>query len=360
MLLELVQPIERRRCDLLGRSSAARCAASRLRTAGSTCSGPIASNSGRRRPRDQRVAVRVSARSLMRGAAPSAMGRPAQSSRLRRRRATTCTVPHANRRAVGGEVRNVRSDRPRRRQRRARRARSARRNTARGSPCSSRAGSAAHASMSAACRRKSCGTRPSSRARSSMRGTMGSTSPSRGHDWAALKRGRDAYVQRLNGIYQRNLDRKAIVTIRSAARFAGPSEIVDANGDAYAAEHIVIATGGYPIVPPLPGAELGITSDGFFELERLPAASRDRRQRLRRRRVRRRVQRARRGDGAVRARRAIAARVRFAARRAAREADARGRHRDRDPGLPRAARGAPGDIEARDAGRARNSRGSRR
>jgi glutathione reductase (NADPH) len=91
-----------------------------------------------------------------------------------------------------------------------------------------------------------------------------------GHDWARLKAGRDAYVQRLNGIYQRNLDRKAIATIRSAARFSGPREIVDANGDAYAAEHVVIATGGYPIVPPLPGAELGITSDGFFDLEHRP------------------------------------------------------------------------------------------
>ena len=91
-----------------------------------------------------------------------------------------------------------------------------------------------------------------------------------GHDWARLKAGRDAYVQRLNGIYQRNLDRKAIVTIHSAGRFSRPREIVDANGETYAAEHVVIATGGHPFVPPLPGAELGITSDGFFELEHRP------------------------------------------------------------------------------------------
>jgi glutathione reductase (NADPH) len=91
-----------------------------------------------------------------------------------------------------------------------------------------------------------------------------------GHDWARLKSGRDAYVQRLNGIYQRNLDRKGIATIHSAARFSGPRAIVDANGDAYAAEHVVIATGGYPVVPSLPGAELGITSDGFFDLEQRP------------------------------------------------------------------------------------------
>jgi len=91
-----------------------------------------------------------------------------------------------------------------------------------------------------------------------------------GHDWARLKAGRDAYVRRLNDIYQRNLDRKGITTIRSAGRFSGQREIVAANGDAYGAEHVVIATGGYPIVPPLPGAELGITSDGFFELEHRP------------------------------------------------------------------------------------------
>jgi glutathione reductase (NADPH) len=90
------------------------------------------------------------------------------------------------------------------------------------------------------------------------------------HDWGRLKTGRDAYVHRLNGIYQRNLDRKAIATIRSAGRFSGRREIFDANGDAYSAEHVVIATGGYPVVPTLPGAELGITSDGFFELERRP------------------------------------------------------------------------------------------
>ena len=38
-----------------------------------------------------------------------------------------------------------------------------------------------------------------------------------GHDWPKLKRGRDAYVQRLNGIYERNLDKKGIVTVRAAA-----------------------------------------------------------------------------------------------------------------------------------------------
>ena len=67
-----------------------------------------------------------------------------------------------------------------------------------------------------------------------------------GHDWAKLKRGRDAYVQRLNGIYERNLDKKGIVTVRAAASLRGATEVVDANGDDYRAQHIVIATGGQP------------------------------------------------------------------------------------------------------------------
>ena len=91
-----------------------------------------------------------------------------------------------------------------------------------------------------------------------------------GHDWGKLKHGRDAYVQRLNAIYQRNLDRNSVATIHSAGRFKGRREILDAAGEAYTAEHVVIATGGYPMVPALEGAGLGITSDGFFDLEHRP------------------------------------------------------------------------------------------
>jgi glutathione reductase (NADPH) len=91
-----------------------------------------------------------------------------------------------------------------------------------------------------------------------------------GHDWEKLKRGRDAYVLRLNGIYQRNLDKKGIVTVRAAAAFVSPNELVTTTGERFTAPHILIATGGAPIPPALPGAELAIDSNGFFELERLP------------------------------------------------------------------------------------------
>ena len=93
----------------------------------------------------------------------------------------------------------------------------------------------------------------------------------RGHDWQALKTGRDAYVKRLNGIYRRNLERKSIEWVQASGRFAGPNRIVTDQGDGIRGDHVLIATGGYPIVPDLPGAEHGITSDGFFELEALPS-----------------------------------------------------------------------------------------
>jgi glutathione reductase (NADPH) len=90
------------------------------------------------------------------------------------------------------------------------------------------------------------------------------------HDWAKLKSARDGYVQFLNGIYARNLERRSVELIRSHATLIGKDQIVDDRGRTYAAEKILVATGGSPRVPGIPGAELGITSDGFFELEERP------------------------------------------------------------------------------------------
>jgi glutathione reductase (NADPH) len=88
-------------------------------------------------------------------------------------------------------------------------------------------------------------------------------------DWGVLKAKRDAYVLRLNGIYERNLDSKGVTYARGAARFVDKST-VEVNGRRMTGRHIVIATGGEPTVPELPGAELGIVSDGFFTLESRP------------------------------------------------------------------------------------------
>ena len=91
----------------------------------------------------------------------------------------------------------------------------------------------------------------------------------KGHDWAGLKSRRDAYVKRLNGIYENLLDKSKVDYISGHARFVDAHTV--AVGDTeYTADRIVISTGGRPSVPDIPGAELGITSDDFFELEERP------------------------------------------------------------------------------------------
>lgn len=91
------------------------------------------------------------------------------------------------------------------------------------------------------------------------------------HDFRRLKDARDAYVERLNGIYARNLERRKVDHVARHARFVEPHVVEDAAGERYAAPHVLIATGGYPAWPDIPGADLGIDSDGFFALENLPA-----------------------------------------------------------------------------------------
>ncbi|KAM9376529.1 glutathione reductase, mitochondrial [Pholidichthys leucotaenia] len=92
--------------------------------------------------------------------------------------------------------------------------------------------------------------------------------------WETLKAKRDAYVSHLNRIYRNNLDKAKIQTITGYARFTNdPEPTVEVSGRKYTAPHILIATGGQPSVlidDEVPGASLGITSDGFFELETLP------------------------------------------------------------------------------------------
>jgi glutathione reductase (NADPH) len=88
-------------------------------------------------------------------------------------------------------------------------------------------------------------------------------------DWAHLKRNRDRYVLDMSGHYERTLTRNGVEIVRGFARFVGP-KAVEVNGEKLTAEHIVIAVGGRPIMPDIPGSEFGITSDGFFELEARP------------------------------------------------------------------------------------------
>jgi len=89
------------------------------------------------------------------------------------------------------------------------------------------------------------------------------------HDWAALVERRESYIRRLNGIYERNLDRREVRHVSGTARLID-ARTVEVDGQRFSAPHIIVATGGEPRVPDLPGAALGITSDGFFALNERP------------------------------------------------------------------------------------------
>ena len=90
-----------------------------------------------------------------------------------------------------------------------------------------------------------------------------------GHDWPLMKKKRDAYVLRLNGIHESLLAKYKVELVRGHGRLLDAHTVLAADRHLHA-KHILIATGSRPLVPEIPGAELGITSDGFFELEDRP------------------------------------------------------------------------------------------
>jgi len=93
-------------------------------------------------------------------------------------------------------------------------------------------------------------------------------------DWAFVKDRRDKYISRLNEIYDRNMKNSKITKIVGTARLTGNENEVQVTGEdgvsTITAGKILIATGGYPVMPPGVGMDHAITSDGFFELEELP------------------------------------------------------------------------------------------
>ena len=88
-------------------------------------------------------------------------------------------------------------------------------------------------------------------------------------DWSKLKQARDGYVNGINTWYHTYLADSDIDEIVGSAQFVNEKTLV-VKGEQYTADHIVIAPGGAPVMPDTEGADLGITSDGFFELESLP------------------------------------------------------------------------------------------
>ena len=91
----------------------------------------------------------------------------------------------------------------------------------------------------------------------------------RGHDFAGLRERREAYILRMRGNYAKNLERDAIQLVTGRARLTSP-HAVQVGERELGATHVLIATGSAATIPDIPGAELGVSSDGFFALHALP------------------------------------------------------------------------------------------
>ncbi len=92
--------------------------------------------------------------------------------------------------------------------------------------------------------------------------------PSR-FDWTKLVANKNNEVKRLNGVYRRLLAEAGVKIIHGHARIHDPHTVV-VGEQTYTAGHILIATGGWPAIPEVLGAEHGITSNEAFFLPALP------------------------------------------------------------------------------------------
>lgn len=88
-------------------------------------------------------------------------------------------------------------------------------------------------------------------------------------DWSKLVESREAYIKRIHGSYDRGLENNGVTLVRGYGRFVN-NNTIEVNGEHYSADHILIATGGAPTIPNIPGAQYGIDSDGFFALNEQP------------------------------------------------------------------------------------------
>ena len=90
-------------------------------------------------------------------------------------------------------------------------------------------------------------------------------------DWPRFRARLEAELTRLENAYRTTLT-NAGVTLHDARAVVEDAHTVRlANGARLTARHILIATGGHPFVPDLPGADLAVTSNAMFHLDALPA-----------------------------------------------------------------------------------------
>ncbi|MFK8074951.1 MAG: glutathione-disulfide reductase [Granulosicoccus sp.] len=92
-----------------------------------------------------------------------------------------------------------------------------------------------------------------------------------GFDWTSLVEKRQQYISNINNAYANYLGKNNVTTLSGYATLVDKNT-VEVDGKRYSAARIVLAPGGYARVPDIPGKELGMTSDGFFELTEQPTS----------------------------------------------------------------------------------------
>lgn len=91
-----------------------------------------------------------------------------------------------------------------------------------------------------------------------------------GFDWPTFSTRLNGELGRLEGVYRRLLDGSGVKMFDTRATVQDAHTVALASGEVVTAKHILVATGGHPVRPDLPNAELGILSDDIFHLETLP------------------------------------------------------------------------------------------
>ena len=89
-------------------------------------------------------------------------------------------------------------------------------------------------------------------------------------DWSKFSTKLNTELDRLEGIYRKLLTGSDVEIIDARAKVKDPHTVTLSTGKDVTAKHILVATGGRPVIPEMPGAELGITSNDIFLLEKMP------------------------------------------------------------------------------------------
>ncbi len=90
-------------------------------------------------------------------------------------------------------------------------------------------------------------------------------------DWLAFRKTLEAELDRLEAAYRNTLKNAGVTVHDARAAVVDAHRVRLADGQEFTAKHILIATGGRPFVPDIPGAELAVTSNEMFHLDALPA-----------------------------------------------------------------------------------------